>query len=190
MSPVLELGSGVALPLLLASTLDNPPSIITLSDYPDESIIGNLLKNLSTNKALIRTGCELHILGYAWGTDVDPLLSHLPTGSSGYDILILSDLLHFDSSHQDILSTIARTLSREPEACVYLAAGLYTREPVRESFLKSGEEIGLQWTPMPNDGIWRGQQDIRSDGMLWSQEDLNARKGNVVAWIGRWKSTQ
>jgi hypothetical protein len=42
---------------------------------------------------------------------------------------------------------------------------------------------------MPNDRVWRGERDVRSDGVVWTQEDLNARKGNVVAWIGRWKSS-
>lgn len=71
---------------------------------------------------------------------------------------------------------------------MYVAAGLYTREPVRDAFLKAGEAVGLEWTLMQNDGVWHGQADIRSDGVVWTQEDLNARKANVIAWIGRWRS--
>ncbi|KAG8692761.1 hypothetical protein FRC08_009552 [Ceratobasidium sp. 394] len=184
---VLELGSGVALPLLLASTLDPPPSIITLSDYPDESILGNLRKNVAANRILVHPGCQLNSVGYAWGSDVTPLLSLLPPASPGYDTLILSDLLHFDSSHSDILSTVTQTLSQSPDARVYVAAGLYTRENVRDSFLRAGEAVGLEWALMPNDGVWRGQQNVRSDGVVWSQDNLNARKANVIAWVGHWK---
>ncbi|KAG8745357.1 hypothetical protein FRC10_008216 [Ceratobasidium sp. 414] len=176
---ILELGSGVALPLLLASTLDPPPSLITAR---------NLRKNVVANEALVHPGCQLNSVGYGWGGDVTPLLSFLPPAVRGYDTLILSDLLHFDSSHSDILSTVTQTLSRTPDACIYVAAGLYTREHVRDLFLKAGEGVGLEWALMLNDGIWRGQQDVRSGGLAWSQEDLNARKANVIAWIGRWKS--
>ncbi|KAF8609776.1 hypothetical protein BDV93DRAFT_518529 [Ceratobasidium sp. AG-I] len=186
---VLELGSGVALPLLLASTLDTHPSTITLSDYPDESILGNLRQNVSANQPLVQPGCQLKTIGYAWGTDVTPLLSVLLPDELRYDTLVLSDLLHFDSSHSDILSTVTQTLFRSSSARVYVAAGLYTHEPVRDAFLKAGEAVGLEWTPMPNDGIWRGQADIRSDGVVWTQGDLNARKRNVIAWVGRWKSS-
>ncbi|KAG8701384.1 hypothetical protein FRC09_005397 [Ceratobasidium sp. 395] len=187
---VLELGSGVALPLLLASTLEPPPSTVTLSDYPDETILGNLRKNITTNTPLVHPNCQLNYVGYAWGSDVMPLLSFLPMDGPGYDTLILSDLLHFDSSHSDILSTVTQTLSRSPDARIYVAAGLYTREPIRDSFLRAGEAVGLEWELISNDGIWRGQQDIRSDGVTWSQEDLNARKANIIAWVGRWKSSQ
>jgi nicotinamide N-methyltransferase len=109
--------------------------------------------------------------------------------ADGYDVLILSDLLHFDSSHPDILFTVVKTLSHKPKACVYVAAGLYTRAHVREAFLRAGEDVGLEWVPIANDGIWRGETRVRSDGALWSQDDLNARKSNVVAWIGRWRDS-
>lgn len=187
---MLELGSGVALPLLLAATLDSPPSLITLSDYPDKSILDNLHRNIDANRIYVRSSCQVKAIGYAWGTDAEPLLSVVREHqghSNGYDVLILSDLLHFDSSHSDILLTIVKTLARSPQARVYVAAGLYTREPVREAFLKAGEEVGIEWGLMENDGTWRGETDVRSDGVPWSREDLSARKSNVVAWIGKWR---
>ncbi|KAG8685643.1 hypothetical protein FRC11_010284, partial [Ceratobasidium sp. 423] len=107
--------------------------------------------------------------------------------TDGYDVLVLSDLLHFDSSHLDILSTVTQTLKQSPDARVYLAAGLYTQKSVREAFLKAGEEVGLDWAPLENDGTWRGELRVTSDGVAWTQEDLDARKVNVVAWIGRWR---
>lgn len=107
--------------------------------------------------------------------------------AEGYDVLLLSDLLHFDSSHLDLISTVSRTLSRSAHARVYVGAGLYTREPIREGFLQAGRDIGLEWSPMNNDGVWRGEKEIHSDGVPWSLGDLNARKSNVVAWVGKWK---
>ncbi|CAE6420171.1 unnamed protein product [Rhizoctonia solani] len=181
---VLELGSGAALPLILSVTIESHPLLVTLTDYPDETIMSILHQNLAANREQIKSGCSISAVGYAWGTDVSPLLSLAP---KGYDVLILSDLLHFDSSHSDILSTITRTLKRSPDAWVYLAAGLYTHKSVREAFLKAGEEVGLDWAPVENDGKWRGERRVTSDGEVWTQEDLNARKANVVAWIGRWR---
>ncbi|KAJ1310948.1 hypothetical protein OPQ81_009460 [Rhizoctonia solani] len=181
---VLELGSGAALPLILSATIESHPSLVTLTDYPDETIISVLHHNLAANREQIKPDCSISAVGYAWGTDVSTLLS---LATDGYDVVILSDLLHFDSSHSDILSTVTQTLKRSQDARVYLAAGMYTREPVREAFLKAGEEIGLDWTPLENDGVWGGEMRVTSDGEAWTQEDLNARKTNVVAWVGRWK---
>ncbi|CAE6424480.1 unnamed protein product [Rhizoctonia solani] len=181
---VLELGSGAALPLLLSATIESHPLLITLTDYPDETIISILHQNLASSREQIKPGCSINAVGYAWGADVSPLLSLVP---EGYDVLVLSDLLHFDSSHSDILSTVTRTLKRSPDAWVYLAAGLYTHKSVREAFLKAGEEAGLEWTSIENDGVWKGETRVTSDGEAWAREDLNARKANVVAWIGRWR---
>ncbi|QRW19537.1 methyltransferase domain protein [Rhizoctonia solani] len=181
---VLELGSGAALPLILSATIDSHPLLVMLTDYPDETIISILHQNLAANREQLRPDCSISALGYAWGADVSSLLSLAP---EGYQVLILSDLLHFDSSHPDILSTVTRTLRRSLDSWIYLAAGVYTHESVREAFLKAGEEAGLDWTPIENDGIWRGERRVMSDGEVWTQEDLNARKANVVAWIGRWK---
>ncbi|CUA73787.1 hypothetical protein RSOLAG22IIIB_01304 [Rhizoctonia solani] len=177
---VLELGSGVGLPLILAATLESHPSLVTAND----TIIAVLHHNLATNQTHIKPGCSINAIGYAWGADVAPILS---LATDGYDVLILSDLLHFDSSHADILSAVAKTFKRSADARIYLAAGLYTHESVRHAFLKAGEELGLEWTPLENDGIWHGEMQVMSDGEAWTQEDLNARKANVVAWTGRWR---
>ena len=44
--PVIELGAGCALPSLLLRTLSEPPSLIVVTDYPDEGISGNLKRNV------------------------------------------------------------------------------------------------------------------------------------------------
>lgn len=45
-----------------------------LSDYPDETILGNLHRNVSANQSLVQPACRLNTIGYAWGTDIAPLL--------------------------------------------------------------------------------------------------------------------
>jgi len=71
---VLELGAGSALPSLLMSTRPDPPSLIVVTDYPDDGILGNLRRNVDRNRALVAAGCTLECVGYEWGTDPSELL--------------------------------------------------------------------------------------------------------------------
>jgi len=71
---VLELGAGSALPSLLLSTQANPPSLIVVTDYPDEGILGNLKNNVERNSAAVMKGCVVKCEGYDWGTDPSKLL--------------------------------------------------------------------------------------------------------------------
>ena len=72
--PVIELGAGCALPSLLLSTLLEPPSLIVVTDYPDEGILGNLKRNVETNRDVVTKGCSVQSYGYEWGTDASHLL--------------------------------------------------------------------------------------------------------------------
>ena len=72
--PVIELGAGCALPSLVASTLAQPPRLVTITDYPDATILDNLSKNVHRNRDKVASGCTVVHLGYEWGQDVGPLL--------------------------------------------------------------------------------------------------------------------
>ena len=72
--PVIELGAGCALPSLLLSTLSEPPSLIVVTDYPDEGILGNLERNVERNHDAVTKGCSVQSHGYKWGTDASHLL--------------------------------------------------------------------------------------------------------------------
>lgn len=71
---VVELGAGCALPTLLSATLPSPPSLVAITDYPDETILGNLKKNIINNKGHFSPKTSVHCIGYEWGQDVQPLL--------------------------------------------------------------------------------------------------------------------
>jgi nicotinamide N-methyltransferase len=71
---VLELGAGSALPSLLLSVQANPPSLIVVTDYPDEGILGNLKSNVERNSTAVTKGCTVKCQGYEWGTDPVKLL--------------------------------------------------------------------------------------------------------------------
>ena len=71
---VIELGAGCALPSLLLSTLSDPPSLVVVTDYPDEGILGNLKRNVEKNRNVVTKGCSVQSYGYEWGTDASHLL--------------------------------------------------------------------------------------------------------------------
>ena len=71
---VIELGAGCALPCLLLSTLSEPPSLVVVTDYPDEGILGNLKRNVEKNHNVVTKGCSVQSYGYEWGTDASHLL--------------------------------------------------------------------------------------------------------------------
>ena len=72
--PVIELGAGCALPSLLLSILSEPPSLIVVTDYPDEGIMGNLKRNVKENHNVVAKGCSVQAYGYEWGTNASHLL--------------------------------------------------------------------------------------------------------------------
>lgn len=73
----------------------------------------------------------------------------------GYDIVIMSDLLHFDSSHDVLVLALTSLLAKSSQARVYVAAGNYTAPHVCDNFLNLGTHAGLIWEVRTND---------RSDG--------------------------
>ncbi|KAF8155565.1 hypothetical protein B0H34DRAFT_500555 [Crassisporium funariophilum] len=211
---VIELGAGSALPSLLLSTLPRPPSLVVVTDYPDEGIMRNLNLNvernshLVTNRSALRStasdgahssetpplshseteGCAVRSLGYDWGTDASDLLGILSSSgesSPGYDIMILSDLLHFHSSHDALVSSIDMLLVKSKHARIYVGAGVYTRPHVCESFLEKGRAINLDFEEIVDEGEekkWLGTLAVSN----LDREALQIRKDACRYWVGRW----
>ncbi|KAF8174073.1 hypothetical protein BJ912DRAFT_1077728 [Pholiota molesta] len=187
---VIELGAGSALPSLLLSTQPNPPALIVVTDYPDEGILGNLKKNVERNRSAITEGCVVKCEGYEWGTDTSKLLNLLqPTDSTksmaGYEIVILSDLLHFFDSHDVLVSSIEKLLVKREDARVYVGAGNYTHAHVCDNFLQKGRSVGLHFDEIidvDEDQKWLGTLEVST----LDQEALQLRKNNCRYWIGRW----
>ncbi|TCD65221.1 hypothetical protein EIP91_002968 [Steccherinum ochraceum] len=180
---VLELGSGCALPSLLCAISPQPASTVVITDYPDDTIMNNLKSNVSRNELHFTSACNVRVVGYDWGQSVEPLLSLSPS-HAGFDIVILSDLLHFDQSHDDLLSSLTRTLRRSNSARAYVAAGKYTQSCHCDHFLELGRKAGLSWSTGEEDPVWRGSMEV-SGGSL-DREQLGIRKGMCRWWTGRW----
>ncbi|KAF9010213.1 hypothetical protein BDQ17DRAFT_1347756 [Cyathus striatus] len=182
---VLELGAGTALPSLLLSVLPNPPCLIVVTDYPDDGILGNLKRNVERNRVHFERSVRVELEGYDWGTDTTHLLKMLPTGATGYDTLILSDLVHFHSSHQSLVSSITALLANSPSSRVHIGAGVYTNAEVCDNFLSLGRQANLVFDeilPTETERMWRGTLEVSGLDV----EALALRKSACRYWVGRW----
>ncbi|KAE8444266.1 hypothetical protein EG329_000766 [Mollisiaceae sp. DMI_Dod_QoI] len=118
---VLELGAGAGLPSLVCAELGAKKVVVT--DYPDVDLVENLRVNIdnyysSHEEEVEREGGEKEMIaeGYCWGNDAQDLLSHLPAGELGFEVLILADLLFNHSEHAKLVATIRKTLKRSKDA--------------------------------------------------------------------------
>jgi len=179
----IELGAGCALPSLLAATLPSPPSLVVITDYPDETIMKNLRENIDRNRHKVAEGCSVQCLGYEWGQDVSPELALLAE-PIGFDVVIMSDLLHFDSSHDVLVASLKSLLRRASSARTYVAAGKYTPPHVCDHFLREAEEAGLVWEEGEDSDEWHGTMEVTGAGLDKGQ--LGVRKGMCRWWVGRW----
>lgn len=59
----------------------------------------------------------------------------LLSGQNGYDVVILSDLLHYQSSHDELVRSVSQLLGKQPGTRAYVGAGKYTSSEVSSNFL-------------------------------------------------------
>lgn len=131
---VLELGAGAGLPSLVCAALG--ATIVIVTDYPDAALIENLRWNIA-HCALSKDGTvdgnvrKALVVAepYLWGASADHLTAHLaPTSppsatntvnaSSGFDTLILADLLFNHSEHAKLVRSMRTLLARRASARV------------------------------------------------------------------------
>lgn len=103
--------------------------------------------------------------------------------------MILSDLLHFDQSHEALTQSLTKLLARSRDARVWVGAGVYTRTEHYQSFLRRGEAAGLRWLEQGDgedgretDTTWRGTLAVQG----LDAEQLGVRKGMCRWWVAGW----
>jgi nicotinamide N-methyltransferase len=57
--------------------------------------------------------------GYLWGAPIEDLTKHLPN-ETGFDVLILADLLFNHSEHAKLVKTVQLTLKKSPASRAYV----------------------------------------------------------------------
>lgn len=94
-----------------------------MTDYPDTDLIENLRYNIHHCGALLPKEKSIIAEGYLWGAATSPLTACLPSQAqpTGFDLLILADLLFNHSEHEKLLSTVQSTLkkTRDVQALVF-----------------------------------------------------------------------
>ncbi|KAJ7066727.1 hypothetical protein C8F01DRAFT_1124374 [Mycena amicta] len=83
---------------------------VVLSDYPDESLLKNLERNLRENDV-----DRASVQGYIWGRRNEPLMEVAP---GGFQVIILSDLVFNHSEHDALIATCERCLATDADARV------------------------------------------------------------------------
>jgi nicotinamide N-methyltransferase len=77
---------------------------VVCTDYPDEPLIAKLRENMDKNAP------EVEVKGYIWGQSISPLI---PPGETGFDVLILCDLVFNHSEHASLLKTCQEALNQD-----------------------------------------------------------------------------
>jgi hypothetical protein len=91
------------------------------------------------------------------------------------NLSFLSDLLHFDRSHGELLDTVCTLLAPNDKARVYVTAGVYRKFEVCAAFLRQAMRHGFVW--IDNKGVsqdWREVDDVVEStlpmhGISWDQ---------------------
>jgi EEF1A N-terminal glycine/lysine methyltransferase len=110
--------------------------------------------------------------------------------TSGYDVVIMSDLLHFDACHGVLISSLTRLLSKTSGARAYIAAGSYTRGEVCEKFIRMARDAGINMEERERmgSGEWEGRMNVKGGGL--DREQLGLRKRGCRMWTCQWDDTR
>ncbi|KAI4940122.1 uncharacterized protein J4E92_001410 [Alternaria infectoria] len=113
---VLELGAGAGLPSLVCALNGAAQTVVT--DYPDAELVENLQYNVDHCELLPKPP-KITAEGYLWGAPTRDLTKYLADGS-GFDVLILADLLFNHSEHAKLIKTVQLTLKKSPNSRAYV----------------------------------------------------------------------
>jgi nicotinamide N-methyltransferase len=102
--------------------------------------------------------------------------------------LLLSDLLYFNASHNELIQSIALLLSRRPESRAFVAAGTYTHPTVCDNFFRLAALAGFEYQEQthkgdsPKESDWCGSLPV----VGLTRNELSARKAQVRWWSLWW----
>lgn len=97
----------------------NDAAQVVVTDYPDADLIDNLRYNITHCKLLPAGILNIAAEGYLWGASTESLTKHLPH-ATGFDVLILADLLFNHSEHAKLVKSIQLTLKKSAASKAYV----------------------------------------------------------------------
>ena len=99
--------------------------------------------------------------------------------------MIMSDLLHFGSSHSALVDSLVALLAKSGGSRVYVAAGNYTKQDVCDRFIDHARRAGILLVEEVYQQVgWQGKMVIRGPGL--DREGLKRRRDMSRLWVGRW----
>ena len=109
-SNIIELGAGSGLPSLVCALFQDKNSI-EITDFPEDSIIQNLKRNISEN--LLFPSQNLKVSGLQWGES--SLLQK-------YDLVLMADCLWLPKEHHNLLKTMSEVVKEDKGRilCAYM----------------------------------------------------------------------
>ena len=103
----------------------------------------------------------------------------------GFDIVIMSDLLHFGSSHSALVGSLVALLAKSRGSRAYVAAGNYTKQDVCDRFIDQAQRAGILLVEERYQQIgWQGEIVVRGPGL--DREGLKRRREMSRLWVDRW----
>lgn len=120
-------------------------------------------------------------------SDLLPAQQPSSASSGGFDVVIMSDLLHFDRSHDVLIQSLTSLLRKESSARAYVAAGKYTQSHVCDNFVREAHRAGIALEEGEVEPVWRGALEVSGGGL--DLEQLGVRKDMCRWWVGRWHET-
>ncbi|KAG2419605.1 hypothetical protein HFD88_004401 [Aspergillus terreus] len=143
---VLEIGAAAGVPSIVSAVKGARTAVMT--DYPDPDLVENMRFNAASSAALIPAGSALHVDGYKWGNPVEPLLAYLPAGATGFDVLIMADVVYSHREHPNLIKTMQQTMKKTRDAVALVIFTPYQPYllPKTEKFFPLAEENGFRVT--------------------------------------------
>jgi nicotinamide N-methyltransferase len=111
------LGAGAGLPSLVCAI--NNAAQVVVTDYPDADLVDNLRYNVTHCEDLPEGASNIVAEGYLWGAPTESLTKHL-SEESGFDVLILADLLFNHSEHAKLINSVKLTLKKSAKSIAYV----------------------------------------------------------------------
>lgn len=114
----MELGAGAGLPSLVCAVKGAKLAVVT--DYPDPDLVENMRINAAACDKFVRQPSPLRVEGYAWGASTETICSHLQSPQSGFEVLILADVIYNHPQHHTLIASVQKTLKKTRDAVAFV----------------------------------------------------------------------